>query len=485
MLLAVLVLSVFIFRLWLAFQTPSFSYDAYFHLRQIESISETGKPLFNDPLSYQGRTYVFAPLFYYVLAFFSKLISTEMVAKIIPNLFFSISILLVYLIVLRRAKKEWAALLAAFFTALIPQSYAYLINVSPVSLAIPLGLFMIYCLMDLDNKKNVYYAILCAVFLTLTHALIFLFVFGFILYFCLLALLKHPRSSKEVEFTLFLFFLAAWFNFILYKKAFLAQGLFFLWQNVPAPLRAEIFGEATFLTALYAINFIPFLFGIYTVYHTLVVRETTQYFLFVGLVLGVCTLLLFSWIQINTGLLFLGYFVVILSSRTFLLFVRYIKKTKFPRLAYSSLVALFILFILTTFLPMFLTASHHLKDTPQPDQVAAFQWIRNHALLEATVLAAVKEGQALSYYTHRKNIIDTNLFLAHDIHQRYSDLTKIYTSRFQSTALQKINQYHINYIYFSNESVHTYGVQQLYFTDNPCFRLLYEKGVQIYGVICA
>lgn len=483
-LLAVLVFAVFIFRLYLAFHTPYFSYDGYFHLRQAEAVAHTGKPLYEDPLSYQGRMYFFAPLFYYVLAFFARYMSLEIVAKIIPNLFFSLTPVVVYLVSMRLTKKEWAAFITAFFTALIPQSYAYLINVNPLSLAIPFGLLMLYFLLDFNQRSNIYLAILVALLLTLTHATVFLFILGFLFYFCLLSLLNLPRNPKESEFSLFLFFLACWFSFLLYKKAFLLQGLFFLWQNVPFILQAEVFGRATFLSALYAVNFIPLLFGIYSIYHALTLREHSYLFLFVSLALSVFVLLFFGWIQVDSGLLFLGYFSVILSSHSLILFFRYMKKTRFPKLFYAFFSALLFLFIVTTCLPLIATANSHLRDTPIYDQIAAFQWLSNHAFPEATILASVKEGEALTYYTGRKNIIDTHLFMIQNVGQRYNDLLEVFTSPFEIPVLEKLKQYHVNYIYLSHESKRSYPFQSNHFSDEHCFRLLYNQSVQIYGVIC-
>ncbi|MEK6964472.1 MAG: glycosyltransferase family 39 protein [Nanoarchaeota archaeon] len=483
-LLAVLVFGVFVFRLYLAFHTSVFSYDAYFHLRQVQAIADTGKPLFEDPFSYPGRMYLFAPLFYYVLAFFAKHLGLEAAAKVIPNLFFSLIPIVVYWISLKLTQKEWAALVTAFFTALIPQSYAYLINVNPLSLAIPLGLLMLYFLLDFDKRSNIYLAILFALLLTLTHATVFLFVLGLAFYFSLLSLLKLPKNPKESEFALFLFFLACWFSFLLYKKAFLTQGLFFLWQNIPLLLRSEAFGQATFFSALYAVNFIPLLFGLYSIYHALTLREHSHLFLFVSLVLGVFTLLFFGLIQVSTGLLFLGYFVVILSGHSLVLFARYMKKTRFPKLSIAFLILFLLLFILTTLLPMTVTANNHLRDTPASDQIVAFDWLSNHAFPESTILASVKEGQALTYYTHRKNLIDTSLFMMQDIEQRYTDLVEIFTSPFETPVLEKLKKYHVNYIYLSNESKKAYPIQPLRFSDENCFRLLYNQSVQIYGVTC-
>jgi hypothetical protein len=52
-------------RLLFIIPAKSFDYEAYDVLRQAEHIKEAGMPLFNDPLSYSGRTSIFPPLFYY------------------------------------------------------------------------------------------------------------------------------------------------------------------------------------------------------------------------------------------------------------------------------------------------------------------------------------------------------------------------------------------------------------------------------------
>ena len=66
-LLAVILVLALTLRLYLAFSTPNFTHASYFHLRQVEEISTTGLPIFEDPLSYSGREYRFLPLFHYSL----------------------------------------------------------------------------------------------------------------------------------------------------------------------------------------------------------------------------------------------------------------------------------------------------------------------------------------------------------------------------------------------------------------------------------
>ena len=71
------------FRLYLAFQTPNYDYDAYFNIKQIDEITNTGVPSFDDPLSYGGSTFVFSPVFHYLLAFFNLIFPSILVFKIL------------------------------------------------------------------------------------------------------------------------------------------------------------------------------------------------------------------------------------------------------------------------------------------------------------------------------------------------------------------------------------------------------------------
>ena len=63
-------LAVLLLRLVLAFMIPEFTYESYFHLRQVEHIVETGLPFYQDQLSYGGRELAFLPFFHYLAALF-------------------------------------------------------------------------------------------------------------------------------------------------------------------------------------------------------------------------------------------------------------------------------------------------------------------------------------------------------------------------------------------------------------------------------
>ena len=69
--LLIIFLVTFLLRLTLSFIIPNFTYESYFHLRQVEHITETGLPIYEDNLSYGGRTFQFLPFFHYLMSFFN------------------------------------------------------------------------------------------------------------------------------------------------------------------------------------------------------------------------------------------------------------------------------------------------------------------------------------------------------------------------------------------------------------------------------
>src|SRR3989338_7216379 len=116
---AIIFLAVLAVRLILAFQSEFFNYEAYYSLRQLENIWQSGLPLYNDPLSYAGKVHLFAPLHYYILAFFSIFIKSDLAAKIIPNIFATMIVVLAYFISLKITKSPKVSLLTSFIAGFV------------------------------------------------------------------------------------------------------------------------------------------------------------------------------------------------------------------------------------------------------------------------------------------------------------------------------------------------------------------------------
>ena len=136
---------VFISRLLISFHYDEFSYDSYFALRQIEQISSSGLPIFNDDLSYSGRSQLFPPIFYYLVSVFS-FFGTKFAAKIVPNIFFSLIIIPTYLITHHITKRRVVGLISSLFAGFIPVTFSFINDISEYSLVLFLFLFLLYSL---------------------------------------------------------------------------------------------------------------------------------------------------------------------------------------------------------------------------------------------------------------------------------------------------------------------------------------------------
>ncbi len=173
-LLGIACIAVLALRLYIAFSSPGLSTgdDAYFHLRQIENIRNTGLPLFDDPLSWGGRDYFFSPVFHYLVAAGSLIMPLDVSAKIIPNLLATLLVLCIFAIVKKLTKNDWVALFIAVFSAFVPVWFSQTINtLSPMTLAVPMLFFVIYSWMRVQEPKWRYVYLCSLLIFAFTHPL--------------------------------------------------------------------------------------------------------------------------------------------------------------------------------------------------------------------------------------------------------------------------------------------------------------------------
>jgi hypothetical protein len=478
--LALIFLLVLGTRLYLVLPERAFEYGAYDTLRQAEHIQQTGLPLFKDPLSYSGRTIVFPPLFYYVLAGFGFFMPLELAAKIVPSLAFASLSLVIYLIAKHLTKNRTAALLAAFFCGFVPIIYATLNQASVYSLSLPLIFLLSYAFMRIDEKGFPTLSLILTMMLLLTHASVFILFISLPIYFIIVRLGKQELSKKEVEIALFMFFLALWFNLLLYKKAFLTHGISFIWQNIPAPLLSSYFSDISFLGITYAVGVIPLLLGVYAVYNVFFKTKSQAATLFISFAIISFIMLWLKLIPINAGLLFLSLNLIILSSYAIKVILVSISKTKVPRLSILFILAITVLFILTTLSPFVVSTREERLGVPPQQDIRALEWIRNNTEKDAVVLGRVEEGFLINYVAQRKNVADQNFILIKNIDQRYNDVNHLFTIRLESEAVRLINDYSVGYIFLSTHSMKSYNITQLFYADPECFDLIYDRDALIY-----
>lgn len=470
----------------MVFQTPHFNYDVYFDLRQAEHIKQTGLPLYNDPLSYGGKIHLFAPFYYYIPAIFSLVFPLEIVAKILPNLFASLLIFLIYSLSIKLTKHQGISFLTAFFSAFIPILF-FNINGSALEyLSVLLVFGVIYCIFRINERKYIDYALILMFFLVLTTPLAFVLILGLLFYFILSKTENLEIEMKELELILFFTFLVFWLNLLIYKRAFLEHGVLVIWQNMPLSVMSGFFSQLTFIESFIAISIIPLLLGMYAIYSALYLQKNKNVLLLIGFALASFILLWFKLMNLIIGLIFLSMILVILSSFALKRLSLFVEKSKLNKQKKIFIAVIVVLFLITALIPSYLFASNRIKISPSQQEIEALKWISQETPEDSTVASTIEEGNLVAYYAKRKNIMDTDFLLVENIDKRASDINSIFTSRFETEAISNLNKYGADYIFFSNFASQKYKTDFLYYaSDENCFSESYNlSGVKIYLSKC-
>jgi len=252
-------------RLYFAFSSNNFDYDAYFAIRQINHIKETGFPLFKDNLSFSGNLVIFSPVFYYIISLFSLFLKTEIAAKILQNLFITLIIPITYLISKKITKNNLTSIISALFVSFIPSLSKEAFSIDSFSLALPLILISIYYLIDI-NERNVVHFLISTIFSAIINPISVVLIPLFWIYLLFLRIDKVKRMKVASDSIIFSTFFILLIQFLIYKKAFLMHGYSIIWQNIPNELFSKYFSELNLLSIVEGIGFIPFVFGIYETY---------------------------------------------------------------------------------------------------------------------------------------------------------------------------------------------------------------------------
>ncbi len=475
-LLAIFILTVS-FRLAFALQTPEYSSpESYFVLRQVESIRETRLPLFEDSLSYGGRTFMFLPLFHYLLAGLSFILPEIVAFKVIPNLVASTIVIVTYLICRDLTKNREASLVAAFLSGFVPVYVSETTNtLSVYSFTVPLMFFTLYLFQLLHkDQRTVPWILGCILVLSFFHASVFLLVFGLIFYLILLKMEKMSGSRAEGEVVIFATFFITWLSFIIFKNVFLAHGPTVVWQNIPPQLLNQLFSQFDLIEAISVIGLLPFVFGLYAGYNHVVVERKRVVFLLFGFALAVFSLLGMRLLPLNIGLICLGFTLVVLFGQSYKLLLVTLSKSKIESYTRWIRLGLVILIIITAILPSATSAFNSLEQVPSNAELDAFLWLRENVPEDATVLATLDEGHYITALAKRPNAIDNNFLLVRQAGDRLQDVDTIFTTHSQTEAIRLLDKYDIDYIYVWGAR-EQYEIGTLPIEDDRCLVRVYPK----------
>jgi len=484
-------LAVLAVRLILAFTIPEFTYESYFHLRQVEHIVETGLPLYQDPLSYGGRELAFLPFFHYLAAVCSLFLPLHFVAKVLPNLFIALLVPIAYLISKKITEHELGSLVAAFLAGFLPILYftnGFVVN----TLFLTLIFVVIYLYLNIEEsvKKNdskllkyVYWYVAVFFLLCITSPLAVIMLMGLAIYALLSFLEGKKIYREELEVILFSVFLYVWIQFLFFKKSLLQEGLSFVWQNIPSPIITQYFPKFSLGAALVLVSIIPFLAGTVVVYRSLFQLKNQKSFLLISLVIATSLLTWLRLLRFRQSLAFFSVVLAILFAAFYQDLERYVQKTKFLRLQKYLLPLIIAILLFSTVLPAVNTA--FLQDTPSIEEVQAFLWISENTPPSATILATLEEGHLVTYYGKRKNFIDDRFVLIDDAEARFQSLTSLFTTRFQTEALELAGDYNIEYFVLTPSAKERYRLRrEMPYVTRRCFDTVYQEETAIFKRKC-
>ncbi|MFH0798230.1 MAG: hypothetical protein V1906_02345 [Candidatus Woesearchaeota archaeon] len=471
------------FRLFFVFQTPYYSSDnAYYNIRYTEEINKFYQPMLYDDLSYGGRDTVVSPLYHYFLAFFNTLIPDGLAFKIIPEILLAGLVFLIYIIAKRITENETAALLSAFISGFLPIFIGETLNnISIYSILLVLLFYCIYCLLNLNAHLTEF--IILSFIIQILHPFGFVFGLAFLLYLILLNIESVKISRQTQEAIAFFVLIGILVNLILFKKVFLAYGLQSVWQNMPREMLTNYFQNVDVLSLLYGVGFIPLIFGIIGISVGVFRNKNNSIYLISALILTMFTLLFLKMVSFAVGLMFLSIFLTIMSALTLQKVIAYIEMTKFSRFKKFLFVGFIILIAASLVLPSYGRAKAVISETISSEEVGTLEWIRDNTGDDITVLAGISEGNYITAIAKRKNVADSHFLLAPD---RYADVSEMLTTESLVVATQLLDEYDVDYIYFSQTAKKYYKIDHLnYVGDENCFEEVYStERASVYQILC-
>jgi hypothetical protein len=473
-------------RLFFAYQTPYFSSDdAYYNIRQMVHIKETFLPMFNDELSYGGKTLYLPPLFFYVLAFLSLIFKTEFVGKVFPAVFSSTIVIAGYLIADELTQNRIAKLFTALIAGFMPIFFSETVNsISIYSFFIPIAFFNIYFMMKIiDNHREfLAYFIVSLLMLRMTTPMAIFLIFAFLLYLLFLHLEQIKTSRIERELILFSTFLIVWTLFIFFKKSFLEYGFAILWQNTPLELLKNYFINTNLITIIYYIGIIPFVCGLFAIYLYVFKERDKKTYLLASFAVVIALLMWFRLIELNAALILLGFVMTFLFAKTYDNILTLVKNQKIKH--FFTLIFL-LLIVISSILPCLVLASNKIGNSFSKKEIEALLWLRSNTNPNDVILSTLEEGHLISAISIRKNFIDSNFMFVEDIDQRLIDAGIIYTTTSETQRIGLMNKYPIDYIYFSRRAKNDYKIDRIPFLDEECFHKVFaNEDAVVYHAMC-
>ncbi len=471
--LAAIFIAVLALRLFIAFGSRGFNYDAYFDIARVEDIREN--LLFDDTLSFS--IHPFMPLFHYIVAFFSKIISVDIVLKVLPNVFASFTVIGAYLVSLELTKEKNAALFSAFSAGFVPVFFFGTVNsVASISLVVPLMFFLVYFFLRLREDNFLVFFFWGLFSLVMSSQLSLIFPLGLSVYALLMYILGTKVSRAELEIAFFSLIFSLWVVFLFFKEPLQLYGL--------SALIAEPLVGLNVLEVIYKIGILTFIAGIFVIYRNVFEERSRNIHVPIGLSIAVLTLMIFGMVSLDIGLIFLGVIFSLFAGVLFKSFFEYLKKTHAAGHSVLVLAVLIGIFLFTSVLTSASFGSTSYNDGPSRGEIAAFEWLGDEEGSHV-VFSDLKEGNLVTAISRKKNFLDDHFFMSPDVKQRIMDMETLYTTPSQVEATEILDRYDISHLVVTRKALESRNLTGLAYVNNNCFEPVYENSdAIIYSSLC-
>ncbi len=476
-----------VFALRIYFTGNSFSSeDAYFTLREADYVKQHGWVFYNDPLSYGGRHLYFSPTFYLILGYLMRILTPFIALKVLPNLIASSIIFFVFSITKEITHKENVSLISAFASGFMPV-YIYITTntLNPHFFIAVLFLASLnYLIKCVKSRKYLLKLSISTTLLILMHPFSFVFLVVVWVYIILIRLENIKVKGYTMEFIIFASFLWYFIYYLIFYDGVYNLGYKIFAMGIPGPIYSEYFRTFTLFRAFTGIGVMVVIMGLYGVYKSFIKEEKkSSYLVLVSSFIVILVSASMRIMMLTEALAYFGFLLAVLAGIAFSEMFQYAKKMKHRRTAQFFIIILALVLLVTSASSSYIEAYNQYYNKIPESKIKAFSWLA--ALPPGTVLGNYKEGNLITYFAHKKDVMDTNFGWDVNTAERLRDIKNLYTTPFQTSALELTDKYSVRYIVFSNQTREMFGIDSLKFRENNnCFPLVYDKGIEVYEVRC-
>ncbi len=241
----------------------------------------------------------------------------------------------------------------------------------------------------------------------------------------------------------------------------------------------EIFFSNIDWVGLVASAGFPFLVGIYASYKYLVLEKNKNVLLMVCLFLSSLVLLWLRFVKARLAIIFMGAFLAILFAQSLSDFLIFLRKTKLSNYEGTLFVIVAAILFATSGVPCIVGIAKA-SESDRGDYLDAFSWLSKSTPEDAVIASIPEEGHLITYFSNRKNIVDTEYLLIDDADVISNEISELYNQRFTVGAMRILEKYGSDYIVFSGMAKKKYGIENINYLHDGCFGLIFNKTVEIY-----